>query len=115
MALTFGTIALRRKWTVGGKRTTVVDVTLDNAYVNGTGYTITNTQLGLPPKTFIDMVDIAPGHIGFQFTWVVAADGQSIVVRAWKTGAATSGAFAEASNNEAGLNGVVLRIRAIGN
>jgi hypothetical protein len=115
MALVFATRPTRQRWSGEGKYKLITDVTLDALYVNGTGYTITNVQLGLPPKARIDFIDIQAPHSGYGFTAVIAADGQSITLRAWKTGAGLSGAFAEAATNEAGLNGLVVRLMATGN
>ncbi len=108
-ALAFASRKARNRWVGAGKYNIYTDVTLDGAYVNGTGYTITNVQLGLPPKTFIDFVDIQPPHAGFVYTVVIAADGQSITLRAW------TGALAEAATNLAGLNGQIVRLLVIGN
>jgi hypothetical protein len=115
MALGFATRKARQKWSGQGKVNACTDVTLDASYVNGTGYTITNTQLGLPPKAFIDFVDIQPPHSGFYYTIAIAADGQSITLRAWTTGSAAGNALQEAATNLAGLNGVVVRLLAVGN
>src|SRR4051812_31746851 len=107
MAITFATRALRQAWTMfGGKRARLTSVTLDASYVNGTGYAITRAQLGSADFSTIDFVQVQQPHIGFFFSVSITATG--IVLRAWKTGAVVSTAFAEAANNEAGLNGVVV-------
>lgn len=113
MALAFATRPLRLSWVWRGKKIRRTDITLDASYVNGTGWAATKAQLGFASNETIDMVDILPPHSGFQFTVAITATG--ITIRAWKTGAGLSGAFAEAATNEAGLNGLVLTVVCTGN
>lgn len=112
MALAFAARSIRQRWVGQGKKNIVTDVTLDASYVNGTGYAITKAQLGFGAGDTIDFVDIQPPHGGFVYTVSITATG--IVLRVWLSAAAAA-AFQEAANNQAGLNGLVLRLLVVGN
>lgn len=92
-----------------GYRFRIVDITLDGAYVNGTGYTITPGNVDLTTK----IVGFLPGNaLGFMMRGTTS--GNNANLRCYKTGAAVSTILAECATNEAGLNGLVIQALVVG-
>ena len=90
-ALSFTVINVISKG-LGGRKVRLVTITFDAAYVNGTGYTVTPSDVNL--KTNIKSVT-AINLNGYQVA--ASISGNNAVLRAWKGNT-------EASTNEAGLD-----------
>ena len=100
-ALSFTVINVISKG-LGGRKVRLVSITFDAAYVNGTGYTVTPSDLNL--KTNIKSMT-AMNLAGYQIQ--PAISGNNVILKAWKGNT-------EASTNEAGLNTLVGLAIAVG-
>lgn len=93
MALSFSTTKVNIKQ-AGGRRFRVVAVTFDANYVNGTGWTVNASDIGLNAIEYAAPINVE----GYQLS--PAISGANAVFKAWKGNT-------EAGNGEAGLNGLV--------
>src|SRR5262249_60505769 len=98
----------------GVRRMGVVRSRIDNASVNGTGYTVQPSDIGLTTK----IEGFFPGQIGggaiLGFHVSAAISGNNAVIKCWKTGTAVSVGLSECANNEGGLNGLTAQCLVIG-
>jgi hypothetical protein len=102
------TYSIKRRGSIGDLNYRIVDVTLDAAYAAG-GYTLSPQQMGFGSNGTVffvlcGMVD------GFLTEWDEAASKLKVRDASGGVGAASP----ETANNLAGLNGLVVRLFALG-
>lgn len=103
---TFGTRALRQRWSGLGKKMIVTNVTFNDNYATG-GYAITKQQLGFGANDTIDIViPVGPASTGHWALW----DGANLKLKFF------SAAGTELANASAALaGGATITLYAIGN
>jgi hypothetical protein len=112
-ALSFSVESIPFKpYMTGGYRFKIVEVTLDASYTLG-GYAVTPANFGLVTikKLYVMSVGAAgSGGSGYGATW----DRVNSKIKFWRTGTAVTTPLQEVAANEAGLNGLILQVLAIG-
>jgi hypothetical protein len=102
------TYSIKRRGSIGDLNYRIVDVTLDAAYAAG-GYTLSPQQMGFGTNGTVFFVLCGMAD-GFLTEWDEAASKLKVRDASGGVGAASP----ETANNLAGLNGLVVRLFALG-